>query len=152
MLRRNPNGGFAFADRQETGRTQVGFAASAAAGPLGGATASGTAASGFRPPPKRSSTERTASRVLRSFTASSSGAEAGERRIRLSGSGKISGSSQGPCTTNGRSKLGVALAAEVRLATPFIPYSPPRTDAAPANTHPSPRPSQRLSPPAPKPP
>jgi len=62
-------------DRQDR---QFGFAASAA-GALAGATAAGAA--GFAPPPKRSSTERTASRVLRSLTASSSGAEAGERRI-----------------------------------------------------------------------
>src|SRR6266481_2256650 len=69
---------------------QVGFVASAAAGALAGAAASGSA---FRAPPvNRSSTERTASRVLRSLTASSRGAEAGERRIRLSGSGKIRGS------------------------------------------------------------
>src|SRR6266480_291422 len=109
--------------------TQFGFAASAAAGPAAGATAAGAA--GLAPPPvKRSSTERTASRVLRSFTASSSGAEAGERRIRLSGSGKISGSSHGPCTTNGRSKLGTAFA-ETRLATPFMSYSRGGTEAVP---------------------
>src|SRR6266404_649266 len=100
------------------------FAASAAAGALAGAGTTASGAADFTPPPlNRSSTERTASRVLRSLTASSSGAEAGERRIRLSGSGKISGSSHGPCTTNGRSKLGVVFAAEVRLATPFMSYS-----------------------------
>src|SRR5207253_8004296 len=61
-------------------RRQFGFAASAEAGALAGA-ASGAAGFGT-PPVKRSSTERTASRVFLSLTASSSGAEAGERRIR----------------------------------------------------------------------
>src|SRR5204862_2102464 len=105
------------------------FALAPAAGAGVSAATPGTA---FWPPPvRRSSTERTVSRVLRSLTASSSGAEAGERRIRLSGSGKISGSSHGPCTTNGRSKLGVAFAAEVRLATPFMSYSRAGTEAVP---------------------
>ena len=101
---------------------------------------------GFSPPPvNRSSTERTASRVLRSFTASSSGAEAGERRIRLSGSGKISGSSHGPCTTNGRSKPGAAFGAEVRLATPFRSYSRAGTEAVPVKVRRAAGPSTRTS-------
>src|SRR5262245_50164451 len=83
---------------------------------VGAAEASG--ADGLAPV-MRSVTERTASRVLRSLTASSSGAEAGERRIRLSGSGKIRGSSHGPWITNGSSKPDAA----VRLATPFMSYS-----------------------------
>ncbi len=57
MDRRRPKG---------VGR-QFGFAASAAAGALAGAAASGVA--GRAPPVKRSITERTASRVLRSLTA-----------------------------------------------------------------------------------
>ena len=97
--------------RSQNATPQFAFASPTAAGALAGAAASGTAA-GFAPPPvNRSSTERTASRVLRSLTASSRGADAGERRIRLSGSGKIRGSSHGPCTTNGRSKPGAAFAA-----------------------------------------
>ena len=79
----------------------------------------------------RSITERTASRVLRSLTASSSGADAGERRIRLSGSGKISGSSHGPCTTKGRSNPGAAFDAVTRLAMPFRSYSRVGTEAVP---------------------
>jgi hypothetical protein len=51
---------------------------------------------------------------LRSFTTSSNGADAGERRIRRSGSGKIRGSSHGPGTTNGRSKPAAALGAKTR--------------------------------------
>src|SRR5207253_3878148 len=111
-------------------RRQFGFAASAEAGALAGATASGAAGFGT-PPVNRSSTERTASRVLRSFTASSSGAEAGERRIRLSGSGKISGSSHGPCTTNGSSNPAAPDGADLRLATPFKSYSRAGTEAVP---------------------
>src|SRR5712671_5770002 len=123
---------------------QFDFAASADAGALAGATASGAA--GFAPPPvKRSSTERTASRVLRSLTASSKGAEAGERRIRLSGSGKIKGSSHGPCTTNGRSKPGGAFDADVRLATPFKSYSRAGTDAVPLKVMRAAGPSTRTS-------
>src|SRR6266702_7304877 len=108
--------------QRETHQPQFGFAASADAGALAGATASGAAGFGTLPV-KRSSTERTASRVLRSLTASSKGAEAGERRIRLSGSGKIKGSSHGPCTTNGSTKPSGAFATVLRLATPFMSYS-----------------------------
>src|SRR5712692_11293195 len=117
---------------RETHQRQFGFASPTAAGALAGAAAAASGTAAFCPPPvNRSSTERTASRVLRSLTASSNGAEAGERRIRLSGSGKIKGSSHGPCTTNGRSKPGGAFGTEVRLATPFISYSRAGTDAVP---------------------
>src|SRR5262249_18525737 len=51
----------------------------------GAAAASGLAA--FCPPLRRSSTDWTASRVVRSFSASSSGAVTVERLIRLSASG-----------------------------------------------------------------
>ena len=72
------------------GRTGVGR--TTAAGALGcGAAAWGCAAGSagaFLPPVKRSITDFTASRVLRSFRESSSGAEAGERRISESESGK----------------------------------------------------------------
>ncbi len=84
-------------------------------------------------PVNRSSADRTASRVLRSLTASSKGAEAGERRIRLSGSGKINGSSHGPCTTNGRSKSAGAFGVEIRLATPLRSYSRAGTEAVPVS-------------------
>src|SRR6266404_9445615 len=126
LLTDGENSDYALANpthERQTYQTQFGFAVSAA-----GAAASGAA--GFCPPPvNRSSTERTASRVLRSLTASSSGAEAGERRIRLSGSGKISGSSHGPCTTKGRSKPGAP--SWVRLAVPLRSYSRVGTEAVP---------------------
>src|SRR5215472_13512309 len=97
-------------------------------------------------PVKRSITERTASPDLRSLTASSSGAAAGARRIRLSGSGKIKGSSQGPCTTNGRSNADVLLAPpEVRLATPLRSYSRDGTDAVPVRVTREVGPSMRTS-------
>src|SRR5882724_1634660 len=141
LLTDGENSDYALANpthERQTYQTQFGFAVSAA-----GAAASGAA--GFCPPPvNRSSTERTASRVLRSLTASSRGAEAGERRIRLSGSGKIRGSSHGPCTTNGRSKLGVAFA-EVRLATPFMSYSRAGTEAVPVMVTRAAGPSRRIS-------
>src|SRR5204863_8649602 len=110
---------------------QFDFAASADAGALAGADAASGAAGFGTPPVKRSSTERTASRVFLSLTASSSGAEAGERRIRLSGSGKISGSSHGPCTTDGSSNPAAPDGADLRLATPFRSYSRAGTEAVP---------------------
>ncbi len=72
---------------------------------------------------------------------SSSGAEAGERRIRLSGSGKISGSSHGPCTTNGNSNPEALL----RLATPFMSYSRVGTEAVPVSVIFVAGPSTRMS-------
>src|SRR5258708_24065112 len=90
-----------------------------AAGALAGAAAAASGTAAFAPAPvNRSNTERTASLVLRSLTASSRGADAGERRIRLSGSGKIRGSSPGPSTTKGSSNPVLAPAAEARLPTP----------------------------------
>ena len=83
------------------------FPASSAGALAGAGSAGGVGAARKPPPVKRSITERTASRVFWSLTASSSGAEACERRSRLSGSGNTSGSSQGPWITNGSSKPGV---------------------------------------------
>src|SRR5882757_6697948 len=104
----------------------------AAAGPLAGApVVSGKACRA--PPVKRSITERTASRALLSLSESSNCVAPGERRIRLSGSGKISGSSHGPCTTKGRSKLLPPAEAAVRLATPFRSYSRAGTEAVPVS-------------------
>src|SRR3954452_25184379 len=98
---------------------QFGFAASAA-----GAAAGAPGATGRIPPPvNRSIADLTASRVLRSLTASSKGAVAGERRIGLSGSGKIRGSPHGPCTTNGSSNPAAPFGAVIRLATPLRSYS-----------------------------
>ena len=57
----------------------------------------------------RSVAARWRSRARRSRTASSRAAAAPERRIRISGSGSISGSSHGPCTTNGSSKVVAAV-------------------------------------------
>src|SRR5690242_11669080 len=99
----------------------------------GAAEADALGAAGFCPPVNCSITERTASRVLRSLTASSRGAAAGARRIRLSGSGKISGSSHGPCTTKGRSNPGAPLVPETRLATPLRSYSRPGTEVVPVS-------------------
>src|SRR6202011_3615494 len=128
------------------GLNEVQFAFGAAASGAGAGVSAAAAPGAARwAPVKRSSTERTASRVLRSFTASRSGAEAGERRIRLSGSGKISGSSHGPCTTNGSSKPGEAFAAEVRLATPFRSYSRSGTEAVPVRVRRGAGPSTRTS-------
>ena len=89
--------------------------------------------------------KRTASRVLRSLTASSNGAAPGERRSRLSGSGKISGSSQGPCTTNGSSKLAAAFGAATRLAMPLRSYSRAGTEAVPVRVRRAEGPSTRMS-------
>src|SRR5258708_12434765 len=94
-----------------------------AAGALAGAAAAASGTAAFAPAPvNRSNTERTASLVLRSLTASSRGADAGERRIRLSGSGKIRGSSHGPCTPKGRSNPGPPPPPHATLPTPFTPY------------------------------
>src|SRR5450432_3165481 len=127
-------------------KPQSGFAVVSAGALAGAGAAAASGAADFWPVPmKRSSTERTASRVLRSLTASSRGAEAGERRIRLSGSGKIKGSSHGPCTTNGRSKPGGAFGTEVRLATPFKSYSRAGTEAVPVSVTRAAGPSIRTS-------
>ena len=82
--------------KRQTLPPQFAFASSAAAA-LAGATASASGSAFFAPPPvNRSITERTASRVLRSFTTSSKGAEADERRIRFSGSGRLGNRPRGP--------------------------------------------------------
>src|SRR5258707_3193757 len=127
-------------------KRQFGFASPTAAGALAGAGTAASGAAGFGAPPvRRSSTERNASRVLRSLTAASSCAEAGERRVRLSGSGKPKGSSHRPRPTNGRSKPGGAFGTEVRLATPFISYSRAGTEAVPLKVIRAAGPSTRIS-------
>jgi hypothetical protein len=121
------------AHKRETHQTQFGFAASAAAGAFAGVSAASGAA-GFAPAPvNRSSTERTASRVLRSFF----GIEQRRRGRRAAdqafGIGKIRGSSHGPCATNSRSKPGAAFGAETRLAMPLRSYSRCGTEAVPVS-------------------
>ena len=66
------------------------------------------------PPVMRSMAERTASRALRSRTASSSGAAAPERRIRICGSGSMIGSSQCALHDEGQVEALLAAAADQR--------------------------------------
>src|SRR5712672_1725664 len=96
-------------------------------GPAGAAS---TAAG--RAPLRRSSAERTASRVFLSRTASRSGAAAPERRIRLAGSGIGKASSQVPMTPKGSSKA-TSFGPLSRLALPLRSRSRAGIEAAPVS-------------------
>src|SRR5215204_2405220 len=101
----------------------------AAAG--GSASAAGEiACGGSTPRVSCSIAERTASRARPPRAASSSGAAAPDRRIKLCASGSMSGSSQRPRTTNGSSK---AAEAPARLARPFRSRSRAGIEAEPSS-------------------
>ena len=110
---------------------------------------SGAATGAAAAPPSRLSrsiTERTWSRALRSRTASSSGAAAPERRIRLCASGSMIGSSHRPCTTNGNSNTGGSSAlAATSAAVPFRSRSRSGIEAEPPSARRIAPPSSRTS-------
>ena len=105
------------------------------------------------PMPSRSgarSPERIGSPGGRSRTASSSGARAPERWMRLCTSGSMTGSSQGPCTMNGSSNEGtpaLALPARLdsRLAVPLRSRSRAGIEAEPPSATRTAGPSMRTS-------
>src|SRR5262249_43214682 len=97
-------------------------------------------------PVRRSIAERTASGAPPLRAASKSGAAAPERCIKISGSGSMTGSSHGPWTMKGSSKLGSRAAGPVaplvsRLAVPFRSSSRAGIEAEPVSASPTAEPS-----------